>query len=77
MPVVTIQITREGTEPGATATTAREKAALIKGAAELLLNVLGKPLNATVVLIEEIDMDNWGMGALPVAEFRAGNRPRG
>jgi hypothetical protein len=36
MPIVTIQITREGTTPG-------QKAALIKGATELLANVLNKP----------------------------------
>jgi 4-oxalocrotonate tautomerase len=77
MPIVTIQITREGTAPGATAATASEKAALIKGATELLLNVLGKPPNATFVVIEEVELDNWGVGALPVAEFRARGRSVG
>jgi 4-oxalocrotonate tautomerase len=37
MPIVTIQITREGTHPGASAATAEEKAALIKGVSQLLL----------------------------------------
>jgi 4-oxalocrotonate tautomerase len=60
MPIVTIQITREGTQPGAIAATASEKAALIKGTTELLLNVLGKPANATFVVIEEVELDNWG-----------------
>jgi 4-oxalocrotonate tautomerase len=36
MPIVTIQVTREGTKPGTTSVTAEEKAALIKGASELL-----------------------------------------
>jgi hypothetical protein len=36
MPIVTIQITREGTTPG-------QNAALIQGATDLLRNVLGKP----------------------------------
>jgi hypothetical protein len=40
MPIVTIQVTREGTKPGTNSVTAGEKAALIKGASELLLNVL-------------------------------------
>ena len=44
MPVVTIQVTREGTKPGATSVTSEEKAALIKGTSELLRDVLGKPL---------------------------------
>jgi 4-oxalocrotonate tautomerase len=70
MPIVTIQVTREGTKPGAASVTAEEKAALIKGASQLLLDVLNKPLDATFVIIEEVEMDNWGFGGLPVAEFR-------
>ena len=56
--------------PGAPAATAEEKAALIKGASELLLNVLNKPLEATFVVIEEVDLENWGWGGLPVKEHR-------
>ncbi len=70
MPIVTIQVTREGTKAGTTSVTAEEKAALIKGASQLLLDVLNKPLDATFVIIEEVEMDNWGFGGLPVAEFR-------
>ena len=70
MPMVTIQITREGSAPGRAAATAEEKAALIKGASQLLLDVLHKPLEATFVVIEEVELENWGWGGLPVAEFR-------
>jgi len=70
MPIVTIQITRERGTSGAGSVTAAEKAALIKGASELLLNVLNKPLDSTFVLIEEVDLDNWGVGGVPVVEFR-------
>ena len=70
MPIVTIQVTREGTTPGVNAVTAEEKAALIKGVSEVLLDVLNKPLNSTFVVIEEVEMDDWGWGGLPVAEFR-------
>jgi 4-oxalocrotonate tautomerase len=70
MPIVTIQVTREGTKPGVNAVTAEEKAALIKGVSEVLLDVLNKPLDSTFVVIEEVEMDNWGWGGLPVAEFR-------
>jgi 4-oxalocrotonate tautomerase len=52
MPIVTIQITREGTTPG-------QKAALIKGATDLLRDVLGKPPSLTFVVIQEVDMDDW------------------
>ena len=70
MPIVTIQITREGSAPGRDAATEAEKAALIKGASELLLNVLNKPLESTFVVIEEVPLENWGWGGLPVPEFR-------
>jgi 4-oxalocrotonate tautomerase len=70
MPVVTIQVTREGTRPGASSVTAEEKAALIKGASQLLLDVLNKPLDATYVIIEEVDASNWGWGGLPALEYR-------
>jgi 4-oxalocrotonate tautomerase len=70
MPIVTIQITREGTEPGANAATSEEKAALIKGVSQLLLDILKKPLESTFVVIEEVDTDNWGWGGLPALEFR-------
>ena len=70
MPIVTIQVTREGTSPDATSVTAEEKAALIKGASQLLLDVLKKPLEATYVIIEEVDTSNWGWGGLPTLEYR-------
>src|SRR5258708_4454939 len=70
MPIVTIQVTREGPSPGANSVTAEEKAALIKGASELLRDVLNKPLESTFVVIEEVDTDNWGWGGLPALEFR-------
>jgi 4-oxalocrotonate tautomerase len=70
MPIVTIQVTREGTRPGADSVTAEEKAALIKGASELLRDVLNKPFESTFVIIEEVATDNWGWGGLPALEFR-------
>jgi len=70
MPIVTIQVTREGTTPGANAVTAEEKARLISGVSHLLLDVLNKPLEATFVVIEEVDMENWGWGGLPVEAYR-------
>lgn len=55
MPYVNIKITREGA-------TAEQKARLIKGATQLLVDVLGKNPATTVVVIDEIDTDNWGVG---------------
>ncbi len=70
MPIVSIQVTREGTKAGAVSVTAEEKAALIKGVSELLRDVLNKPLESTFVVIEEVDTDNWGWGGLPALEYR-------
>ena len=70
MPIVTIQVTREGSAPGRDAVTAEEKAALIAGVSQLLLEVLHKPLEATFVVIEEVELENWGWGGLPVPEYR-------
>ena len=70
MPYINIQITREGTAPGRDAATAEEKAALIKGVSQLMLDVLHKPLDSTFVVIDEVDTENWGWGGLPALEYR-------
>ncbi|AET94233.1 4-oxalocrotonate tautomerase (plasmid) [Burkholderia sp. SFA1] len=70
MPIVTIQVTREGNTPGTNAVTADEKAQLIKGVSELLRDVLNKPLDSTFVVIQEVELENWGWGGLPVPEYR-------
>ena len=70
MPMITIEITREGSTPERVAATAEEKAALIKGVSQVMLDVLNKPLDATFVAIQEVELENWGWGGLPVAKFR-------
>ena len=70
MPYVNIQVTREGSGPGRTSVTADEKAKLIAGVSQLLLDVLKKPLDSTFVVIQEVELENWGWGGLPVAEYR-------
>ena len=72
MPIVTIQVTREGSGPGRTSVRAEEKAKLIAGVSQLLLDVLHKPLDSTVVVLQEVELENWGRGGVPVAEFRKG-----
>ena len=64
MPYVNIKITREGE------VTAEQKRRLIKGATDLLHDVLGKNKATTVVTIDEVDTDNWGIGGVPVTEIR-------
>ncbi len=70
MPIVTVQLTREGTEPGVDHVTPEQKAAIFKGMSEVLRDVLGKPLDWTWVVFQEVEMENWGWGGMPVAEYR-------
>ncbi|RAS39342.1 tautomerase family protein [Paraburkholderia bryophila] len=70
MPIVTIQVTREGSQPGNDSVTADEKARLIAGVSQVLLDVLNKPLDSTFVVIEEVNLQNWGWGGMPVEAFR-------
>lgn len=70
MPYVNIRVTRVGTSPGATQTTPEQKAALIKGVSDLLFDVLGKPQSTTFVVIDEVEEENWGVGGLPVPEWK-------
>ena len=65
MPYVNIRVTRENGPP-----TAEQKAELIKGATELLVRVLGKNPATTVVVIDEVDTDNWGVGGETVTRRR-------
>lgn len=64
MPYVNIKITRENNTP-------EQKAALIRGVTQLLVDVLGKNPQTTVVVIDEVDTDNWGIGGDSVTVRRA------
>jgi 4-oxalocrotonate tautomerase len=64
MPYVNIKITREG------GTTEEQKSALIKGVTAVLVKVLDKSPTTTFVVIDEVEMENWGIGGLPVEAFR-------
>jgi 4-oxalocrotonate tautomerase len=64
MPYVNIKITKTGA-------TAAQKAELIKGATELLQRVLNKNPATTVVVIDEVDTDNWGVGGESVTARNA------
>jgi 4-oxalocrotonate tautomerase len=63
MPYVNIRITREGA-------TAEQKATLIRGVTRLLQETLGKNPATTVVTIDEVDTDNWGIGGETVTVLR-------
>jgi 4-oxalocrotonate tautomerase len=63
MPFVNIKITKEQTTP-------EQKAELIKGVTQLLLDVLGKEPQMTSVVIDEVDTDNWGVAGESVTVRR-------
>ncbi|RLJ64650.1 2-hydroxymuconate tautomerase family protein [Sulfurisoma sediminicola] len=64
MPYVNIRITKEGATP-------EQKARLIQGATQLLVDVLGKNPATTVVVIDEVDTDNWGIAGESITLRRA------
>ena len=66
MPYVNIKVTG-----GSEAPSTEQKAELIRGVTELLSRVLNKNPETTVVVIDEIDMDNWGIGGKSVTIRRA------
>jgi 4-oxalocrotonate tautomerase len=70
MPMVNIRVTREGV-------TAEQKQALIAGATQLLVDVLGKNPATTFVIIDEVETDNWGVAGKSVTELRAQARAAG
>ncbi len=63
MPYVNIRITDEGV-------TREQKAELIAGVTDLLRRVLGKNPATTVVVIDEVATDNWGIAGEAVTERR-------
>lgn len=67
MPYVNIKITKDGTPP-------EKKAELIYGVTKLLADVLGKNPETTVVVIEEVETDNWGIGGETVTVRRTKGR---
>lgn len=63
MPYVNIKITNENVTP-------EKKAQLIQGVTQLLVDVLDKNPSTTVVVIDEVDTDNWGIGGESVTVRR-------
>ncbi len=63
MPFVNIKITPDGATP-------EKKAELIRGVTLLLQETLGKNPQTTVVVIDEVETDNWGIGGESVTARR-------
>jgi 4-oxalocrotonate tautomerase len=63
MPYINVKITREGV-------TREQKRRIIGEMTQVLTEVLGKDPRTTFVVIDEVELDDWGIGGLPVPEFR-------
>jgi 4-oxalocrotonate tautomerase len=63
MPYVKIEVTREGV-------TREQKQTLIKGVTDLITDVLNKDPQLTHVVIQEIEMDDWGFAGEQVSVLR-------
>jgi 4-oxalocrotonate tautomerase len=63
MPYVNIKITNEGV-------TKEQKRQLVAGVTELLVTILGKNPATTVVVIDEVDTENWGIDGRLVSDRR-------
>ncbi len=70
MPFVTVELTREGTEPEVDHVTAEQKAAIFAGISRVLQDVLAKPPEWTWVVIRQVEPEDWGWGGLPVMDYR-------
>ena len=63
MPLINIKITKDGVSP-------EKKEQLTAGATQPLVDVLGKNPQTTVVIIDEVETDNWGLGGESVTSRR-------
>ncbi|MBI5904804.1 MAG: 4-oxalocrotonate tautomerase family protein [Deltaproteobacteria bacterium] len=63
MPFVNVKITREGATP-------EKKAEVIRRMTQVLADVLGKNPATTIVVIEEVETDNWGIAGETVTVRR-------
>lgn len=65
MPFVNMRITKENGQP-----TTEQKKELIEGVTDLLVKVLNKDRASVIVIIDEIDTDNYGRNGKTITEIR-------
>ena len=63
MPFVNVRITEGGV-------TAAQKAEIIRRMTDVLVETLGKNPATTMVVIEEVPLDNWGLGGKSVTQIQ-------
>ncbi|RJF83819.1 4-oxalocrotonate tautomerase family protein [Azospirillum cavernae] len=67
MPYVNLKITKDGV-------TKEQKAELVRGITDLLVRVLNKKPEHTHIVIDEIDVENWGYCGVLTSEYRANDK---
>ena len=63
MPMINLKITKGES-------TAAQKAQVIKERTDVLRRVMGKNPDTTIVIIDEVETDNWGIGGQTVTQRR-------
>jgi len=63
MPYVNVRITKDGV-------TAAQKAQVIAEITQTLQRVLGKRPDHTHIVIDEVELENWGFSGVPTSEYR-------
>ncbi|MBC8108186.1 MAG: 4-oxalocrotonate tautomerase family protein [Anaerolineae bacterium] len=63
MPYVNVRITKDGV-------TTKQKAQIVKEITDTLVRVLGKQPEHTHVVIDEVELENWGFAGVLTTEYR-------
>lgn len=66
MPYVNVRITKDGVS-------AEQKSQIIAEITQTLSRVLNKKAERTHVVIDEVELENWGIGGMPASEYRRQN----
>jgi len=66
MPYINVKITDEGV-------TREQKQAIIRGCTQVMVDVLNKDPQVTFVVIDEVKLDDWGIGFDQVSRIREAN----
>jgi 4-oxalocrotonate tautomerase len=64
MPYVNVKITRQDVTPG-------QKDLLIKGLMDIIVNIMDRNPDLTVITLDEIDQTNWFIGGEPLSKSQA------
>jgi 4-oxalocrotonate tautomerase len=67
MPYVNIKITRDGV-------TADQKRQIVREVTDTLARVLGKKPEHTHIVIDEVDLENWGFAGMLTTEYCSGEK---